>query len=121
MASLLSNYLGNAVLQTYLINNPSWLALHETDPGVLGDLSTEFTGGGYARQPTSWSAPGSKTTATTNAQIFSNLLAADCAWIAIWDAVVLGHILLRVVLPSPVTVAASGNFVSAIGDVAFTL
>jgi len=39
---------------SYTFPTTVYLALFTADPGVAGDLSSEVTGGSYARQPISW-------------------------------------------------------------------
>ena len=121
--SVLSNYLGNAILAEYLQAKPNWLALHIDDPTVTGDLSTEVAGGGYARQASTgaWSAPGSKTVATARALTWVGMPACTVAYIAVWDALTGGHLWVTIALAPPITVPASGHFLCASGDVAVSL
>lgn len=122
MASLLGNYFGNQALNRYFINIPTWLALHTLNPGPNGDLGTEVTGGGYARQKAQWSAPANKTIATTNSQTFHDLPATTVRYLAVWDAVEFGDILILLPLGgSGVSVPAAGQFIAQVGDVAFTI
>lgn len=119
--SWLSNYFGNAALHDYLSSVPNYLSLHSSDPGVSGTLSTEFTGGGYGRQRTKWSAPNNKTIATTNSQIFHDLNQGTVNYLGVWDATNNGHLLFRVKVTPGVFVPSSGQFTALAGDVALTV
>ncbi len=121
MTSVLSNVLGNAILTEYLIDRPTWLALHTEDPTVLGSPGTEAAGGDYARQAGTWSAPGSKTSATTTAATWTGMTACVVTHIGVWSAASGGHMLFGVVVDPPVAVPESGHFVAAAGDLAVTL
>lgn len=122
MSSVLSNYFGNQILAHYLIASPSWLALHSVDPTVLGDAASEVAGGDYARQRASWSAPGSKTVASTTALTFVGMPAATVTYLGVWDAASGGNLLVTVPLGGDgVEVAESGHFLVAAGDVAITV
>lgn len=121
MSSLLSNWLGNAALNTYFINRKTWLALHTTDPGVGGTLSTEVVGGGYARQRALWSTPASKTIATVNTQIFHDLPTITVRWLAVWNDSGGGDMLYRFKLPDAVSVPANGQFLASAGDIALSI
>jgi hypothetical protein len=125
MASWLSNYLGNRMLYnnftTAGTNNVTYLALHISDPGVSGDLSTEVRGGGYNRHIAYWTNASAKTVATTNAMVFNDLRPVTITHIAVWDRITAGNMLIRMPLDTAVNVTASGNFIVAIGDVAFTV
>jgi len=108
MSSVLTNYFGSLVLQHYLLDSPSWLALFTADPTVTGSLVNEVTGGSYARLPAVWSAPGSKSTGL-GALRFVNMPACTVTHFAVADALSGGHLLLVSALPSPIVVSASGE------------
>lgn len=93
MASVLSNYFGDLVLQAHLITTPSWLALFTADPTVTGSQVNEVTGGSYARLPCVWTTPGSKTTALGQLR-FLNMPACTVTNYAVCDALAGGNILV---------------------------
>lgn len=118
MSSVLSNYLGNLILQEYLVGRPNWITLHNDDPTTAGDPATELL---VIRQRALWSAPGSKTVANTNAMTFVQLPADLVTYMAIWDAVSGGHMLAAILLGTPIATPDSGHLLVAPGDLAITL
>lgn len=122
MSSILTNYFGNQLLNWYFDSNNTWLGLHDGDPGVNGDISTEISHGGYERQPINFTNnPSNKTVASTNQQIFTNLGQSTITHLAVWDAVSNGNCLIRLALGTSITVNAGGQFAATAGDIAFTL
>lgn len=121
MSSVLSNYAGNTALAV-LLNRPGlYLACHTSDPTVLGLLSTEVAGGGYIRQSIGFSAPGSKTCASTNAQTFPGMPAVTATYLAVWTAISAGNMIFSLLLSTPLVVLASGQVLCAAGDIAITV
>lgn len=121
MGSILGNFFGNAALDDYFTNRACWLALHQTDPGVNGDLSTEFNGGGYKRQRVHFTSPSAKTVASSDTQIFHDLPNGIIRYIAVWDASANGHCMIRLLLSTAKNIDSGGQFTSLVGDVAFSL
>lgn len=119
--SVLSNWAGNQALVLLLQRKGLYLAVHETDPGVTGDLATEVAGGGYIRQPILFSMPGSKTCASTNAQTFPGMPACVARYLAVWTAISGGQLIFPILLTPSITVPESGQLLAAAGDVALTL
>lgn len=117
-SSIFSNFLGNAVLQRYFAGAPTWLALHTDNPTATGDPATEMA---VIRQPITWSAPGSKTIANTNAMTFVQLVADVVTYLGVWDSSSGGHLLVPILLGTPITTLEDGHFLVAPGDVAITL
>lgn len=118
MSSVLSNFLGNAVLQQFFINRPTWITLHNDNPTTAGDPATELL---VTRKRAFWSAPGSKTIANTNAMTFVQLPADLITYMAVWDAVTEGHMLAAILLSPAIPVLESGHLLVAPGDLAITL
>jgi len=108
MASVLTNYFGGAILQRYLLDSPTWLALFTADPTVTGSLSAEVTGGSYARLPCVWSAPGSKSVGL-DALRFLNMPHVFLTHFAVVDALSAGHLLVVSALPSTIEVLDSAE------------
>lgn len=108
VGSIVTNYLGGAILQRYLIDNPSYLALFTADPTALGSTANEVVGGSYARLLCSWSAPGSKSSGL-GALRFLNLPACTVSHIGVMDALTGGHMLIAKALPAPIPVLASAE------------
>lgn len=117
---ILCNFWGNEILQQYLTANGAYLGLHISSPGVTGDPTTEYVGGGYHRQLCHFSAPGSKTVATINAQTFSGLVAGSFDWLVLWTTVAGGNALCAIPIPLQ-TISASGQWISRAGDIALGL
>lgn len=121
MTSVLSNYAGNTALATLLNKKGLYLACHTSDPTVLGLLASEVAGGGYVRQPITMSVPGTKTCASTNAQVFPGMPACVVTYLAVWTSISAGNMIYSILLGTPLTVLASGQVLAAAGDVAVTL
>lgn len=121
MSSVLGNSFANSALLTYFHQANTWLGLHLTDPGALGDMSTEMFGGGYHRQPINWGPPSSKTIATTNYQKFEDLPSGTVNYLGVWNAASTGNILVRFQLGVPVPVSTGDIFTALPGDISFTL
>lgn len=120
MSSVISNYLGNAALQLYFRTNPTWLALHESDPTVLGSLGTELVGGDYEREPATWSSPSAKTITLATLIRYDNLPACTIEWFGVWDAAISGHMLVSVDVGTGIVVVDSARLMVPAGDVAIT-
>ena len=83
----LTNYAGDAFLQYYLFDNgPVYLALHNAEPTIVPDPSTEFAGNEYARQLCTWTTPSNKTSGLAAAVIFPDLPDDTLRWFGVWDA-----------------------------------
>lgn len=108
MASVLSNYFGGAILQRYLLDSPTWLALFTADPTVTGSLVNEVVGGSYARLPAVWTAPGSKSTGL-GALRFLNMPACTLTHYAVADALSGGHLLVVASFTAPIAVVDSAE------------
>lgn len=125
--SVLSNYYGNLFLQRYLVASGCWIGLHQDDPTVTGDGTTELAGGLYIRQHALFTPATSKTVATSNSQTFVGLLASTVRYIAFWDLQAAGHMIAVIALldslgaPAPIVVPESGHFLAAAGDLALSL
>ena len=120
MASVMTNYLGGAVLQRYLRDTPCWIALFTADPTVTGSLVNEVVGGSYARLPAVFTAPGSKTTGLGPLR-FQNMPACTVTHLAVADALAAGHLLLVHQLAAPQVLPDSGELRFPDNAVAITL
>jgi hypothetical protein len=120
--SVISNYWGDLLLQQLHLSG-GYLALHETDPTVTGDITTELAGS--TRQLVTFNAPSGRAIVSNNNQIFSLLPEAVIPFLAIWDALASGHMLCSISLAalgySPISILADGQFLAAAGDVAVQL
>jgi len=122
MASVLSNYLANIMLASHFASGQTlYVALHIEDPTALGDVATELAGGDYTRVSTTFTAPGSKTTANATSLIFDDLPASIVTHFGVWDSLAAGHMYVAKELPSPITVTESGRIQVGVGDIAITL
>ena len=88
-----------------------------TSPSAPG---TEVTGGSYARQPVTFSAPVSGATASSSSETFPNMPAATITHAALMDAAAGGNMLYQGPLLTPVTTTAGLNLVVPVGDVTVT-
>lgn len=120
-----SNYSGNAALAYLLGRTGLYLALFETDPTPTFVLANEISGNGYERQPISFGSPSGRAIASSNAQTFSSMPAGPVGWLVVCDDIATGNMIAALQLvdgggaPAPISVLAFGNFLCAIGDVAF--
>lgn len=117
--SFWSNYAGNRALAYNLGQSGLYLAVHLTDPTDLGDLATEVAGGGYQRQPITFSTPAGKATANTIKAYFSGMPTADAEWLAVWDSPGAGNMIARHQLAPVIPVDEDGQLRVEIGDLAF--
>lgn len=80
---------------TWLLNTPgnalsgwptTYLSLHNAEPTVLPDPSTEFAGNQYARQPVTWVAYGTRGYRNAAAVTWDYLPDDTVRWYGVWDA-----------------------------------
>lgn len=121
MPDVLTNYGGNKALTAILRDGPHWLALHESDPTVLGLLATETAGGGYERQPIVYADPAAKTCVQTNPMTFAGMPGTVITHLADWDSPSGGNCLYAKELAAHITVPPSGQVLISAHDVALTL
>lgn len=117
--SIWSNYAGNRALAYNLGQSGLYLAVHVSDPGVLGDLSTEVAGGGYLRQPITFSDPSGKACVNTIKAYFSGMPIATAEWLAVWDSPGAGNMIARHQLTPTIDVDEDGQLRVEAGDLAF--
>lgn len=120
VTSIITNYLGGAILQRYLIDNPSYLALFTADPTALGSTTNEVVGGSYARLLCTWSGPGTKTSGL-GALRFLNLPACTVTHIGVMDALTGGHMLIAKALPAPIPILSSAELRLGANSIVVTL
>lgn len=117
-----SNYLGGLILARYLTNGSVWLALHSGDPTPTNDPSTEFRGGGYARQSIRFGDPSGKAVVSITGQTFSGLIADTVVVLGIHTSKVGGNLLVPIdISDNPMLVPGSGLLDVPAGDVAVQL
>lgn len=121
MASVISNWWGNAILQRYLSNGTVWVALHTGDPGVNNDATTEVTGDGYIRQSIEFGDSSAKGVTSTTKVVFSALPECVVTYYSLQTAQVGGNMFCSVELGTPISIAASGQLVIPAGDIAVGL
>lgn len=117
MASVLSNYFGNMLLN-YLYVNGAYLGIFNDDPTVTFDPSTEIAG--TIRAPMTFAAPSAKAIASSNSQQITTT-ADSITYLGILDAAVAGHLLASIELDTPLDASVDGFFLAAAGDVALQL
>lgn len=116
-----SNYAANQALALWLNQPGLYLACHTDDPLTATEPeSTEVAGGGYLRQSITFAVPGSRVTASTNAQIFT-CPAVTVTYLAVWTNASGGALICAVELPQPLVVQDGGTVHVEIGDLAFGL
>lgn len=122
MASVLTNYWGNLLLQA-LATSGGYLTLFEEDPTVTGDLTKELAG--YTRALVTFSDPSSKSIASTNGQIITGMPESNIRYLGICDSIAAGHLLCYIDLVAlgfdAIPVPAQGYFETEIGDIAIGL
>lgn len=118
----LSDYLEAALLNEVLRNvgytPPAtvYLALFTSATTDAGG-GTEVTGGSYARQAVTFSAPSGGATENSGAITFTNLPAAAITHAALMDALTAGNMLFHGALNTPRTVGAGDSLTFAVGDI----
>lgn len=118
----MTNYFSNAILQGLAQNH--YLALHSQDPTVTGNPATEYTGGGYARQPINYTPATNRTLANSNNIVFVNLNAGTVRFFAVWNQLTGGNCIYVIPIPGPsgVVIAASGSTLQVpVNDLSITL
>ena len=119
--SVVSNYLGNAVLSGYLSGSGAWVALHTADPTAAGNDGTEVSGDGYTRQFASFGTPSNKTVTTTTGIVFSGMPPVTVTFWSLWTAQFGGSMLFWAPMATPLVVTSSAQVPFAAGDIAVTL
>lgn len=115
-----SQYLSNKLLSEVLTNvgytGPTtvYAALFSVDPQQGG---IEFSGGSYARQVVTFSAPVSGSTTNTNTPSFVSLPAGSANYVGLYDAISGGNLLYSQLVSNPKTVPAGGSILFAIGSI----
>lgn len=121
-----SNYFAAKVLDSGL-RGVAWtaidayVALHDDDPTVLGDPSTEITGGSYVRQEATFSAASNRATANSVAIKFLDMPAVTVTHVALWTAASGGQMIFYAALSPADVVTAGQTYTLAISDLAVTL
>lgn len=118
MADVLSNWGANTAIEA-LLAGATYLTAHTSDPTAAGLIGTEVSGGGYSRQPVTFSSAASRSTTTTNPQVFSGMPSVTVTHLGVWTAITGGNMILVKMLTTPITIEASGQLVVAAGDLAF--
>jgi len=123
-----SNYLENALINATVRNttftSPAtvYLGLFTTDPTDAG-TGTEVSGGSYARQAITFSAPSNGVT-SNNAQVTFPTATANwgtVGWIGIYDALTSGNLLYHAPLTTSKTIANGDVFIVSSGNLTLTL
>ena len=112
---MISVFLRNAVLSKILRNTnftfPTYLSLHDGDPGITG--ADEIAGGSYARaliSTTQWDAAASAQADTNVVVTFLDLPSVTLTHIGLWDAASSGNFGFGGELAAPVVIAAGEGF-----------
>lgn len=122
MGSVLSNYLGNAMLKTWFQERKAYVALFTADPTVLGSFADEVAGGDYVRQLWVCAAPSSRTTANSAVLTFDNLPATTVYYVGWCDRKYGGNLLAYTPrLATPFVVPDSARLVIPVADLALSL
>lgn len=95
-------------------------SLHNsTGPSTTG--AQEITYGSGGRASTTWAAPASASTATSNAQTWNVAAStAGIGWVGFWTLVTAGVYEADAVLSPSVTFSSAGTLTAAIGALTFT-
>lgn len=128
MMAAMSDYLENAILNTTLRGQARtppatvYLALYTSNPTDAG-TGTEVSGGGYARQTITFSAPTNGVSASSADVLFP---IATAGWgtvthIGVFDASTSGNLLYHGQLTNSKTIATDDQLKIATGDISVTL
>ena len=80
---------GNFTPSTYnawLATVGGYVGLHFDNPETAGYETSEYTGGGYARDTVTWTTPSNKTMWNSNTLAYSGLVAGTVTYLAGWSA-----------------------------------
>ena len=122
----MSDYLEAALLNHVLRNTaytPSatlYLSLHTADPTDAG-TGAEVTGGSYARQTISFSAPSGNACSNSTQVTFTGMPAVTVTHVGIWSASTAGNLLFYGALTASKVVAAGESFAVASAALTVTL
>ena len=124
MSDYLENALVNATLrgQAYTAPTTIYMALFTSDPTDAG-TGTEVSGGAYARQTITFSAPTNGSTSNSADVLFP---VATAGWgtvshFAVYDAATSGNMLYYGVLTTSKAISSTDQLKVAAGDVTITL
>lgn len=124
----MSDYLENAIInatlrgQAYTAPTNVYLALYTSNPTDAG-TGTEVSGGDYARQEITFTAPTNGASPSASDVLFP---IASASWgsvthIGIFDAATAGNLLYHGALTNSKTIAAADQLKVAAGDITVTL
>ena len=124
----ISNYLENALINgtlrgtTYTAPSTVYVGLYTIDP-TDANTGTEVSGGSYARQSVTFSAPSDGLTASNADVTFPQATAnwGTVGWIGILDASSGGNLLYHTVLDAAKTIETGDIFKIASGNLTVTL
>lgn len=120
----ITNTYGNTTLNWLIRDRNTWVALHDSDPLVTGEPSTEITGGpdsGYERQAGSWGAAASRQIANNTVLVFTNLPAAIITYAAVWDASAFGTCIASGAFATPKTTSDGDMLIIAASELVISL
>lgn len=117
----LGSYIGNDALDYILNSGTVWVALHTSNPGVTGLLSTEVVGASYERLECEFSVPSSKTSANDTKLIWDNMPSCTVTYVAAWDAEFGGHIIAFGPMSTPESLTLGDQFVIPAGEFAISI
>jgi len=98
-----------------------FLAVHHDNPDVAGAYASEVFGGGYARQPMTFTSPNNRAIFNLNAVNWNGLPGVTITHLALWDALINGNYEAAIELDVPVRVLAGKSLSYASGLLAFSL
>jgi len=124
----ISNYLENALINgtirgtTYTAPTTVYVGLYTSDP-TDANTGTEVSGGSYARQSVTFSAPSDGLTASDADVTFPQATAnwGTVGWIGILDASTSGNLLYHTALDAAKTIETGDIFKIASGNLTVTL
>jgi hypothetical protein len=115
-SSYLSTWAANSSLDFLLAS--AFLSCHIDDPTPAGLGSTEILGGGYQRQPITFSGAANRAAVSNNPQVFTGMPECTVFWLGVWNGLAGGRMVSAVQVSPAIPVPASGQFVVAAGDIA---
>lgn len=124
MSNYLENALVNATLRGTTFSTPAtvYMALYTSDP-TEADTGTEVTGGGYARQPVTFSAPSNGATSNSANVTFPQATAnwGNVTHIGIRDAATGGNLLYYTTLTTARNILSGDTIAVLSGQLSVTL
>lgn len=125
---MISQYWGNKVLN-FLLNDSTgnepppgqFVALHSSDPGVVGNPATEIAGGSYERLQCYFTTGNGKDSTNRTVLKWTNMPYVVVLYVAVWSHKNAGNMIVYAKLPEPLTISIGQSFTINKYDLTFKM